>query len=190
MVMRRVMVASNRPKGAGYPEGRLPLRASCSVSLADVMRFLDGATHDAHILALARAFMAIDWKRWNRESLAGVADADRIDPDYAVFRLAHAPDGVLRGGERVLIGLDPETSHRLVSGDLPGAAAVALRRLRASGLRPVVRVLTGDATRARRLAASLAFPIRAVDVARCADRVTKPFEATEVSKVTDSMEAS
>ncbi len=192
MVTRRVMMAGRRARDARYPEGSLPLRAprSCCASLADVMLFLDGATNDRQILGLARALMALDWASSRREPQFDQERSSRIDADYALIRLAHAPDGVLRGTERVVVALDPETSRRLVAGDLAGAGAVAIRRLRASGLRPVVHVLAGDATRARRIAASLAFPIAATDLARCADRVTKPFEARETSDSSPpSMEA-
>ncbi|MFI5398997.1 MAG: type I-U CRISPR-associated protein Csx17 [Candidatus Binatia bacterium] len=186
MVMRRVVMASHRPKDASYPEGRLPLRAFYCAGLDDLMLFLDGATRDTAILGLARAFMAIDWQKLGRQNYAAAAWAARIDADYAIIRLAHAPDGVLCGDERVPVGLDPETSRRLVAGDLPRAAAVAIRRLRASGLRPVLHILTGDAARGRRLTASLAFPITADDLARCADRVTKPFNLFESPEASDS----
>jgi CRISPR-associated protein Csx17 len=186
LVLRRVLMARSPRVDAGYPAGRLPLRApaSCCASLADIMLFLDDATRDAQISGLARAFMAIDWQRWHRHGRAAAGSASRIDPDYAIIRLAHAPDGVWREGEGLPIALEPETIRRLVTGDLAGAAAVAVRRLRVSGLRPVVQVLIGDPQRARRIAAALAFPITALDLARCADRVCKPFEAAEASDST------
>ncbi len=189
VVVRRVMLAARAPEGVALPDATLPLRApnSCSASLADLMGFLDASTDDRKILFLARAFMAIGWREGAEEITFPRARVDRIDADFAVMRLAHAPDGVRRDHERVPIALDPEIARRLVAGDLSGAGGVALRRLRASGLRPVLRALAGDRTRSRRIVASLAFPLSTSAIALCADRVTKPYQAPEAAEPTASL---
>jgi hypothetical protein len=91
------------------------------------------------------------------------------------MRITHLSAPLRRGEASVEIRLDPEPSARLASGNLAAAADVSLRRLRSSGLTSTARVFAGSAAYARRLAASLAFPISAFDASRCADLVTKPY---------------
>jgi hypothetical protein len=122
--------------------------------------------------------MAVTWWTLDRPRLESPA-AVGVDAAYAVARIAHLSEPLNRG-VRVTVALDPEPIARLAAGDLPGSIALCLRRLRASGLSPMVRLVAGDARRARRLAASLAFPIRAADAAWCADLVTKPFALEEL----------
>jgi len=101
-----------------------------------------------------------------------------IDASYAVVRITHLSRPLDRG-DRLVIPLDCEPIARLAAGDLAGAVEVCLRRLRASGLRPSVRFMVGNPLHARRVAASLAFPIRPIDESRCADSVTKPYAIEE-----------
>jgi CRISPR-associated protein Csx17 len=104
-----------------------------------------------------------------------------------LFRLAHLPFDVpvlqTRGDPEiaVTVRLDPEPLRRLASGDLDGALKVAARRLNASGLRPVFRRGVATPALARRLAASLAFPISRTDAARAAELVCKPYDSKEQS---------
>ncbi|MBL8716430.1 MAG: type I-U CRISPR-associated protein Csx17 [Myxococcales bacterium] len=171
LVRRRVQLA---PGLAARGLGLLGARGA-EASLGDVAAFLAGQVDDARVLALARPLMAIQWWEHELPSLTAAVGAatDVLDAAYAVARLAHLSSPLSRG-EPLTIPLDPEPVARFAAGDLAGALEVCLRRLRASGLRPLVRHLVGDARAARRLAASLAFPIRPTDLRRCADFVTKP----------------
>jgi hypothetical protein len=118
--------------------------------------------------------MAISW--WTHDCRRVAAPrGNEIDAVYAVVRVAHLSEPLDRGG-KITIKLDPEAIARLSSGALGDALAVCNRRLRASGLVPVLHHAVGARGDARRLAASLAFPIRAIDAGRCADLVTKPYE--------------
>jgi CRISPR-associated protein Csx17 len=169
LVMRRVQMASAlKARGLGLVGAN-----GCRASLADVMAFLDGRVDDARVLALARPLMAVKW--WEQNSSIEHATPASPDATYAILRIAHLSGPLLREGGDVHVRLEPEPVARLSAGDVAGAVAVCLRRLRASGLTPTVRIVAGDAARARRLAASLAFPIRAADASRCADLVTKPY---------------
>jgi CRISPR-associated protein Csx17 len=102
-----------------------------------------------------------------------------------LFRLAHLPFDVPvqdAGGKQeitVTVRLDPEPLRRLAAGDLDGALRVAVRRLGASGLRAVFRRGVVTPALARRLAASLAFPISRTDAARAAQLVCKPYDIKE-----------
>ena len=77
----------------------------------------------------------------------------------------------------MLVRLDPAIFSRLDAGDLSGAAALAIRRLIASGLRPRVRLAVGNPEQARRLAVALSFPIREKDATALARRLTRPVLA-------------
>lgn len=169
LVMRRVQMApALKTRGLGLVGANC-----CRASLADVMAFLDGTVDDARVLSLARPLMAVKW--WEQRSSIEHPSPASPDAAYAILRIAHLSGPLRREGGDVCVQLDPEPVARLSAGDVAGAVAVCLRRLRSSGLTPTVRIVAGDAARARRLAASLAFPIRAADSSRCADLVTKPY---------------
>lgn len=171
LVRRRVQIAPT------LSARDLGLSHATAASLEDVNAFLTRSVDDARILSLARALMAISWWEKDRPRLPR---GPRAAPDaiYAVVRIAHLSEPLSRG-EPLTIRLDPEPIARLAAGDLPAAIAFCLRRLRASGLSPTIRIVGRDEHYARRVAASLAFPIHAGDASRCADLVTKPFEFEE-----------
>lgn len=173
LVRRRVQLApALAARGLGLRGAR-----GFEASLVDVGALLRGAIDGRRVLALARPLMAIAW--WERREpgvvLPAPAGPSELDAAYAIARLAHLSEPIVRG-EPLDVPLDPEPIARLAAGDFAGALTACLRRLRASGLRPRVRHVVGDAAAARRLAASLAFPIRAADLHRCADFVTKPHD--------------
>ncbi|MBI2393744.1 MAG: type I-U CRISPR-associated protein Csx17 [Deltaproteobacteria bacterium] len=177
LVRRRVQLAP------GLATRGLGLSGACGAEapLGDVTAFLAGLVDDRRLLALGRPLMAIAW--WQRDlPRLDAPTSVSIDAAYAVARLVHLSKPLERR-EPLTIPLDPEPIARLAAGDLAGALAIALRRLRASGLRPRVRHLVGNERDARRLAASLAFPVRASDVCRCADFVTKPQDLEETNHV-------
>ena len=60
----------------------------------------------------------------------------------------------------------PELLRKLASGDSEAAITLALKRLRASGLKPIQNVTREPEDRTRRIAAALAFPISPRDTAR------------------------
>jgi CRISPR-associated protein Csx17 len=68
------------------------------------------------------------------------------------------------------IATEPAMVRRLASGDAAGAVELALRRLRASGLRPPLVAAIADPATARRWAAALAFPIAPAVAAAMTDR--------------------
>jgi CRISPR-associated protein Csx17 len=176
LVRRRVHIAPTlATRGLGLFGAR-----GAEAPLADVMAFLAEEVDDARILALARPLMALEWWDAERRRLDAAPPLRSIDAAYAIMRVAHLSEPLDRGkGDKVIIALDPAPIARLAAGDLGAAATVCLRRLRASGLSPKLQTVTGTARHARRLAASLAFPIRSADASRCADLVTKPYEVEE-----------
>lgn len=144
--------------------GRLSLRAGHGHYAAptDVAAFLRGELDDALILALARPLMALAWKDASRLTAPTerCAQDDGVMNLYGLLRLAHLPTPLeLPGKEPFRIRTDPAILARLLSGDAAAAFGVATRRLGTSGLRPHLRAAVADGPFARRLAASLIFPV-------------------------------
>lgn len=173
LVRRRVMEAGRRGL-AHLP--LLPVRGS-EAPVEDVAAFLEGEVDDDAVLALARPLMALDWRRFRSPFTRHRGPNARGDLAlYGIFRLAHWPGRIAMAGsmEATAVPLDPSVFARLAAGDVQRAGDAAFRRLSAAGLRPYVRSMVGAPPLAQRLAAALAFPIRAVDAAALADRLTRP----------------
>jgi CRISPR-associated protein Csx17 len=125
----------------------------------------------ARVSALARAFMAVRWDRWNptpRQRSTPRAHLARIQPSEAwtALRLTFLPWPLAANRT---IPADEAIIRRLMSGDGSAAVDIALRRLRASGLRPPIRGAITNAATTRLWTAALVFPIshyRASELAR------------------------
>lgn len=173
------------------PAFRLPLEAvpGCEATLEEVGAWVRGEVTDQTVLELARPLLALDWREVAQRGSGLPAVLEGVpDPFQMLFRLAHLPFDLLvhaadgRLETEIGVRLDPEPLRRLAATDFDGALKVAIRRLEASGLRPVFRrgVATTDFT--RRLAASLAFPITRGDAARAARLVCKPFDVKDAKE--------
>lgn len=143
----------------------------------DLVALLAGTLDLTKTIRLSRAFMALD----RRSLFLDTSVRIRVDsssatppPLYGLFRLACLPKALRRGETDIPIRFDRAIPTRLAVGDLASAGDLALRRLRASGLVPVIRRIAGEPALVRRLALSLAFPISAGTATRLADTLTKP----------------
>jgi len=154
MVERRLIEAAQRG------ERRLPLQAATRTAAhpADLAAIIAGAVHVDRTLALGRALMALDRELWPQQyiSLSRPQHAEWPDDAWLAIRLAMLP-WPLPDGRR--IGVDPAVLRRLESGDAATAVELALRRLRAAGVHPTVRMASVSPETARLWAAALAFPI-------------------------------
>lgn len=154
LVERRLIEASQRG------ERRLPLVAArkAAAHVSDLAAWIAGEVDTDRTLALARALMALDGKAWARQPVAVGEGMPHLYPDDAwmVVRLALLP-WPLADGRR--INTDPAIYRRLASGDAASAVEIALRRLRAAGIRTAVRAAGVPPETARLWAAALAFPI-------------------------------
>jgi CRISPR-associated protein Csx17 len=124
--------------------------------LADISAFLDGSLDEVRLLSLARAFMALDTATLTASAAGYPVFAGRGDypPDaFALFRLAIRPD----------------IFRRLSSGDIVAAARMATQNLRAQSILPAITLAVGDA---RRLAASMAFPVSTTTLAKLKETIT------------------
>lgn len=183
---RSLWARSSAEKRERFP--RLPLEAvsGCEASLGEVGAWVRSEVSDEAVLALARPLLALDWSEVaTRGSVVPGAGKGVPDPLQMLLRLAHLPfDIPVRAADgrekaRVAVRLDPEPLRRLAAGDLDGALRVALSRLGASGLRPVLHRGVATPAFARRLAASLAFPISRDEAAHAARLVCKPYDVKE-----------
>jgi CRISPR-associated protein Csx17 len=168
---------------------RLPLQAAthCEATLEEVGAWVRGEVPDADVLDLTRPLLALDWTQMPaRGPLLAPGPGGVPEPLHLMFRLAHLPfdvpvtDAEQRTEAAITVRLDPEPVRRLAAGDIDGALMVTVRRLKASGLRPVFHRGVATPPLARRLAASLAFPISQQDAARAARLVCKPYDVKDV----------
>lgn len=158
LVERRLVEASQRG-GRHLPLNAAP-RAAAAVT--DLARLVSGDVNTGRTLALARALMALDHEAWARGSVRLDVPHTEEWPDDAwlAIRLCMLPWPLeTRSGFELDIGADPAILRRLRAGDAASAVEIALRRLRAAGVRCGVRRATASFETARLWAAALAFPI-------------------------------
>ena len=174
-VAARRLLEGEADAGRGFA-----LQGRAFAPLADVEAFLEGSVDDARIANLARGLMALGWEGFRRGGFSWRAAEGRsgtpseLGALHALFRLVHLPEPL---GDLVPRS-DREVLRLLVAGRLADAAAVALRRLGASGLRPKVRLALGSPALSCRLAAALAVPVDPRDLGRLRDLVAKPLAET------------
>jgi len=171
-------------EAAHAASGHLPLAGVPCVCAqpSDLAALIEGLVDLRKITRLARAFMAIDRRTLGTtHPIAAPASSAKPPPLYGLFRLATLPWPLRRGGAEIPIRFDPAILTRLAAGDLRSAGDLALRRLRASGLTPVLRRIAGDPALSRRIALSLAFPVSPATASALADNLTKPQPASNQS---------
>ncbi|MCC6526649.1 MAG: type I-U CRISPR-associated protein Csx17 [Polyangiaceae bacterium] len=171
LVERRMII------GAQRGERHLPLGPTpgASASLADLAALLAGEIDLDRTLALARALMALDRRAWLRQKGALPRASGAPDDGWCAIRLATLP---WRVEPNVDPGTDPAIVRRLAAGDAPGAVELALRRLRAAGIRPAFDVCAVSGGRGRLWAAALAFPISLRDARALRRRLDPAMKGT------------
>ena len=164
IVERRLVEAGQRA------QRRLPLVAAsgCSARLADLAAFLDGRVDVDRVFNLARAYMAIDWRRFSaRRHLPNSPINDGVPPDgWLALRLSSLPSPILN---RPQIPVEPSLVRRLQSGDSASAVDVAIRRLRGAGLTVPFVSATCSEDAGVLWAAALVFPISGFSAEKCAE---------------------
>lgn len=166
LVERRFIESSQ----AGSRTLLLVPRHGAGAKLDDLARFLAGEVDVKRVVSLGRALMALDWKRVRLPRVRVDSHGDRPDEAWEALRLCALPFPVR---ER-MIATEPAMFRRLASGDAAGAVELALRRLRASGLRPPLVAAIADPTTAHRWAAAFAFPIEPAVAETMSDRFQNP----------------
>ena len=175
-ILERRMIEGSR---AGLSQ--LPIDGGFKVSPGEVALFLSGQVNDEEILDLLWALTAMKMEtstlgsisRRNRQGGATLASVPRA---YALLKMVMLPkssmDQITRdaGVDDMSVKIPPEPAilSRLGAGDLTAALAIAVRRLRASGLIPLASGRSGhmqvpdfvlSSSEKKRLAAALLFPV-------------------------------
>jgi CRISPR-associated protein Csx17 len=168
-LIERRMMESARDGIRHFP---LQPAARASASMVDLSAWLEGRVDADRTLALARALMALDRGLWAEQIVAVTPpphDPALPDDAWVCIRLAHLPWKLPDGRE---LPCDPAILRRLASGDAATAVELALRRLRAAGVRTGVRAASVPASTARLWAAALAFPVSQRTVVRLVRRLS------------------
>lgn len=170
LVERRLIEAGQQgerhlPLAAAYQAGTAP---------ADLATLLFGSVDLDHVMALARALMAIDGAAWalSPRPPRSADPGETPDDAWLAIRLAMLPWPLPDGRK---IGVDPAILRRLGCGDGQTAVELALRRLGAAGIHATLRVAAVPHDTSRLWAAALAFPI----MKNTAERFINRLERTE-----------
>lgn len=150
-VLRRRLLDEGR-LGSSAP-GKDGLRAS----LGEIAAFIDGRVDDSRI---ERLLFGLSLLKWNGARLDGAPDEQRPPHAYALLRLAFAR----KIGRDHVIPAESAILPLLLARRVPEACALAIRRLRSSGLDPV-QCLAAETFRdasldPERLAAALLIPVQ------------------------------
>ena len=133
-------------------------RSEVWASLADIKAFIEGETDDALLSDLLWSMSLINWRE--KGSLPPQQHERVVPPTfYALLKLCFPPVQQSQPVDIRQVPAVPAIHRHAANGNGTEAAAKALRRLRASGYRPLLRQLPVQGDHARRTAAALLFPI-------------------------------
>lgn len=172
IVLRRLV------EGAQRGDRRLALVSASGyeASPGDLAALIAGAVDVDRVLRLARALMAVRWRRCRGSLVVPPGPTTWPDEAWMALRLSSLPWSL---GDDQLLAPDEAMVRRLTAGDGSSAVELALRRLAAAGLRPPLRAAFTDATTARLWAAALAFPISK----RTARALARRFESPNPKEI-------
>lgn len=185
-IVRRRLQEAGR---SGLPQLPLAPIPGGEVPLEDIAAFLNGEIDEGLLWNLARPMMAIRWPRYLEPALPApiLADSGALGT-AGLFHLVYHPYPIdLKDGLAAVVPLDPAPLALLAAGDLGRAANAATRRLTSSGLRPHAATAVGSARLARRIAASLMFPISPRTASNLARRLTHPTLRDPELEATDTI---
>jgi len=171
VLRRRCMEA--RRRGADH----LPLDGSYPASLADVEAFLLGGLDEAKIEGLLRGLNAVRWPSLDQVHAAAPSRGPLLLPAaYAALKLVLLPWPLpLPWSESpVQVRHDPQILSLATAGRLEEAVALAIRRLRSSGLTALASPAPVSDALARRIVAALLTPISRSDAAVLATQLLAP----------------
>lgn len=154
-VLGRRVMRTQQAGVAGWQD-----RSPIAARLEDITAFIERRTDDALLVDLLWGLSLLDWQQVDQQQQESDVE-ERAVPSalYALLKLCFHP---ARKDEDA-IPLVPDIARRAMQGDGVGASTVAARRLRASGLAPLVTELPVSNASVRRTAAALLFPISSRD---------------------------
>jgi len=168
----------------------MPLASTSPASLAAISAFLLGQTVDRKIEDLVWALGLVQPARLPP---CCAPDSPPLPRPYALLKLLFLPNPLRIDQTEYNIRPEPRIPPLLRAGRIGEACAIALRRLRSSGLMPMPYARSGSATRdadwqeantsnisGKRLAAALLIPITPSDAARLAQLVLRPHTLEQI----------
>lgn len=148
--------------------------------LADIKVFIEGETDDALLSDLLWSMSLINWSE-----KAGLPSdkPERVVPPtlYALLKLCFPPVQKELPDPILPVPAVPAIHRHAAKGNGTEAAALALRRLRSSGYRPLIRQLPVQGAHAIRTAAALLFPISNHTLEEIHKQTTRPEKEPEAA---------
>ncbi len=175
VVERRLVEASQ----GGHRQVTLVAGRGADASASDLANLLAGRVDFSRTMALAKAFMAVDAYAWQARPAPPRRPAGEDswpDDPWVAIRVALLPWPLFEG---VRIQADPAVVRRLAAGDATSAVRLAIRRLRAVGVRCPLN-LAVPTPFARLWGAALAFPISLSTARRLARRLDPASTLAEI----------
>lgn len=166
VIFSRRLVRGLQDKLPYYPD-----ISSQNASFEDINAFINGRTDDGKIIELLKGLMLVHSGRKSDTYDAEYREDSFPGAAYALLKLCYSGKG---GKDEVPIL--PEIHRRAHSGDLRSATALASRRVRGSIGAPYVQMVEASPSFAKRIAASMLFPISKNNIAELRERLTEPKE--------------
>ena len=138
-------------------------------NLSDINQWILGDIDEERVEAIARglALTKIDWKCTQKINQTNISKFDFIPISYGILKLVHHRKIESR---ELTLKKEPSLLPLLTAGDSFRATQLAIRRLKISGLPPLIANPI-DEPQIERIAAALAFPINSVSI----DRLIRKF---------------
>lgn len=152
-------------------------------SLADIKSFIEGETDDALLSELLWSMSLINWR--DQAAFPAAPKERRPVPQtlYALLKLCFPPVQKNQPDDIRPVPLVPSIHRHASHGNGSQAAALAIRRLRASGYEPHLRELPVMGDYVKRTAAALLFPISDNTLLDLLKQTTRPQKEPETAKV-------
>jgi CRISPR-associated protein Csx17 len=155
-------------------------RSEVWASQADIKSFIEGETDDALLSDLLWSMSLINW---GEKGGLPSHQPERVVPPtlYAILKLCFPPvQRELPASIRPVPAV-PAIHRHAANGNGTEASGLALRRLRASGYRPLIRQLPVQGASASRTAAALLFPISNHTLEDICKQTTRPEKEAETA---------
>jgi len=148
--------------------------------LADIKAFIEGETDDSLVSDLLWSMSLINWRE---KATLPSSPHDRVVPPtlFALLRLCFPamqkaqPEGIQE------VPIVPAIHRHAAHGNGDQAAAMAIRRLRASGYHPALKQLPVRGDYAKRTAAALLFPVSDLTLKDIHKQTTRPEQELETT---------
>ncbi len=169
ILARRIILATGEGTDSWSDSSRSP------AGIRDLASFLDARTDDRRLGDLFQGLLLVDWYDVAGDRAPTAGKRHRPDALFALLKLCFAGREV-RG---IRVPLHGAIQAKAGAGDGARAAELAVRRLRGSGLPPLVRSIARTGESVLRTSAALLFPLGSYEIESLADRILGPRVESE-----------